>query len=91
MGGAQIYSESLALPLSSKGPSVDRILMTRILSPEFDCDVFLDNFEKEGKGEWKREPHKALQEWVGFEVPEGEQEENGIKYEFQMWSRGTEA
>jgi dihydrofolate reductase len=88
MGGAQIYSESFALPLSATEPSIDRILLTRILSPDFDCSVFLDDFQKDGKGEWKRAAHNALQEWVGFEVPEGEQEENGIRYEFQMWIRG---
>lgn len=68
---------------------MDRVLLTRILSPDFDCDVFLDDFQKDGKAEWKRVSHKALEEWAGFEVPEGEQEENGIKYEFQMWIRGT--
>jgi dihydrofolate reductase len=49
--------------------------------------VFLDDFQTDGKAEWKRVSHKTLEEWVGFEVPEGEQEENGIKYEFQMWIR----
>ena len=65
---------------------MDRVLLTRILSPDFECDVFLDDFQKD-EAEWKRVSHKALQEWVGFEVPEGEQEESGIKYEFQMWIR----
>lgn len=92
IGGAQIYAESLAMPLSPTEPGVDRVLLTRILSPDFDCDVFLNDFlqEKEGKLEWRRALHKELQDWVGFEVPEGEQEENGVKYEFQMWVRGLE-
>ncbi|KDR84968.1 hypothetical protein GALMADRAFT_218042 [Galerina marginata CBS 339.88] len=91
IGGATLYTESLALPLSSTKPSVDRILLTRILTPEFnECDVFMPDFQKEDSTDeikWARSPHAALQEWVGFEVPEGEQEENGVKYEFQMWVR----
>jgi dihydrofolate reductase len=26
-------------------------------------------------------------DWLGFEVPEEVQEERGVKYEFQMWTR----
>jgi len=88
IGGAQIYSEALALSPSATEPSIDRILLTRVLSPDFDCDIFLDDFQKDDKRKWKRASHDSLQEWVGFEVPEGEQEDNGIKYEFQMWIRG---
>ncbi|KAF8168122.1 dihydrofolate reductase-like domain-containing protein [Crassisporium funariophilum] len=91
IGGASLYSETLALPISPAEPYVDRILLTRILSPDFnECDVFMPDFlEKDGKKteEWTRSSHAALREWVGFEVPEGEQEENGVKYEFQMWVR----
>ncbi|KAJ3506896.1 hypothetical protein NLJ89_g6611 [Agrocybe chaxingu] len=91
IGGATLYTESLSRPVSSTGASVGRVLLTRILSPDFsDCDVFMPDFlkpNKEGKAEWTRAAHTALQEWVGFGVPEGEQEENGVKYEFQMWMR----
>lgn len=93
IGGATLYAESLALPLSTTDPCVDRVLLTRIISPDFnDCDVFMPDFLKEDtttRTEWERSSHAALQEWVGFEVPEGEQEENGVKYEFQMWVRGV--
>ncbi|KAF9568410.1 dihydrofolate reductase [Agrocybe pediades] len=86
IGGATLYTESLALPLSPTEHGVDRVLLTRILSPDFEeCDVFMPNFLKQG--DWTRSTHSELQEWVGFEVPEGEQEENGVKYEFQMWVR----
>ncbi len=93
IGGAHIYAESLALPLSSTEASVDRVLLTSVLSPDFDCDVFLNDFLRDKKDgvEWKRASHDALKKWVGFEVPEGEQEENGVKYEFQMWVRGEES
>jgi dihydrofolate reductase len=90
IGGASLYAESLGLPVSSTEPTVDRILLTRILSPEFNnCDVFMPDFLKETSEsmQWKRSTHAELEEWVGFEVPVGEQEENGVKYEFQMWVR----
>ncbi|KAJ7783760.1 dihydrofolate reductase-like domain-containing protein [Mycena maculata] len=89
IGGASLYAESLALSATSPVGFVDRILLTRILSPAFDeCDVLMPDFlgSTEGNG-WKMAAHDALQTWVGFEVAEGVQEENGIRYEFQMWVR----
>lgn len=90
IGGATLYKETLELPSSS--PSiVNRILLTRIISPAFDeCDVFLPDFGRTGDGsgrEWSRSSHAELQAWVGFDVPEGVQEEKGVQYEFQMWTR----
>jgi len=86
IGGASLYAEALALPPSSGG-FVDRILLTRILSPAFEeCDVFMPDFLGDTNG-WTMATHDALQEWVGFDVPEGVQEENGVEYEFQMWVR----
>ncbi|KAJ7293557.1 dihydrofolate reductase-like domain-containing protein [Mycena rebaudengoi] len=78
IGGASLYAESLALPASSAVGFVDRILLTRILSPAFDeCDVFMPDFLGSTDGGWVQAAHEALQAW----------EENGIKYEFQMWVR----
>ena len=93
IGGASLYSEGIALSPSSSSAFVDRMLLTRILSPSFEqCDVFMPDFlgkvsEKDDKIGWKRASHEDLQTWVGFEVPEGTQEENGVHYEFQMWVR----
>jgi dihydrofolate reductase len=93
IGGASLYTESLLL--SPSDPAfVDRILLTRILSPAFEnCDVFMPEFQSvnDASGDrepWKRSSHQDLQDWVGFSVPEGVQEEKGIQYEFQMWTRG---
>lgn len=90
IGGASLYTESLLLPPSSTAV-VDRILLTRIMAPSFDdCDVFMPDFQNDPsqtKAPWKRALHQELQEWVGFEVPKGIQEEKGIQYEFQMWTR----
>lgn len=48
-------------------------------------------FEKEGLAEghkpWRRASHDELKEYAGFDVPEGIQEEKGVQYEFQMWTR----
>ena len=93
IGGALLYSQvfHLSRPSPSSPPSsspwLDRILLTRIHSPAFeDCDVFMPDFLSDGTG-WERTSHADLQAWVGFEVAEGVQEENGVEYEFQMWIR----
>jgi len=39
---------------------------------------------------WQRALHEELEAWVGFDIPEGVQEENGTQYEFQMWVRKPE-
>jgi len=96
IGGASLYTQSLSLP------STNRILLTRILSPAFEeCDVFFPNLnqrKQDGINDevsniddsavtWKQTSHAELVNWVGFDVPEGEQEEQGVRYEFQMWIR----
>ncbi|KDQ09264.1 hypothetical protein BOTBODRAFT_47681 [Botryobasidium botryosum FD-172 SS1] len=90
IGGATLYEQALELPETT------HILLTRVLSPAYECDVFLPDFAnanttKGGKGAWRRAGHAELEEWVGFEVPEGVQEEKGAAYEFQMWVRDSVA
>lgn len=70
---------------------VDRVLLTRITN-EVECDTFLDDFTsrttiKDGEETrmWRLASHKELEEYVGFEVKEGEVEEKGFKYRFEMW------
>lgn len=92
IGGASIYREVMSLsPSTVPTPPalLDRILLTRIISPAFeDCDVFMPDFLAENvQPAWTRATHADLRSWVGFEVPEGIQEENGVRYEFQMWVR----
>ncbi|KAK7468876.1 dihydrofolate reductase [Stygiomarasmius scandens] len=92
IGGSLLYSQCLSLPSDSPIGFVDRVLLTRIQSPTFECDTFLPDFLGEWIGSpdsnrWKRIPHEEHSNWVGFPVPEGEQEENGVKYEFQLWAR----
>lgn len=78
IGGARLYAAAL--------PQAERVLLTRILEPAFDCDVFMPDFIGDGR-EWMRAPHDALNDCVGFKVPSGVQEERGVKYEFEMWIR----
>jgi len=77
IGGARLYAAAL--------PLAERVLLTRIIEPSFEgCDVFMPDFIGGGGG-WSRTPHDALCAWVEFEVPEGVQEERGVKYEYEMW------
>lgn len=46
IGGSQLYSQAMEdmTPQSSSTAILDRLLVTRILEPEFDCDVFLPEY-----------------------------------------------
>ncbi|KAF9787163.1 dihydrofolate reductase [Thelephora terrestris] len=91
IGGVSLYTDTLAL-LPSSSAFVDRVLLTRISSPPFqDCDVHLPNFlsdrNSEGNAMWTRARQEEFNEWTGLDVPQGIQTENGVQYEFQMWTR----
>ncbi|KAI1426242.1 dihydrofolate reductase [Xylaria sp. FL1777] len=84
IGGAQIYAAALQLK------EARRVLLTRILS-DFECDAFFPSQLSEAEGdsgsEWIRKSKDDLDRWTGETVPEGIQEENQTRYEFQMWGR----
>lgn len=84
IGGAQLYSEAL----TATPPLVDRVLLTR-LTNEVECDTFLDDFTSRstdgGNKVWRKASHLELEEYVGFEVKEGDVEEKGFQYRFEMW------
>lgn len=91
IGGAQLYAAALGLPHTR------RVLLTRI-EREFECDVFFPlqlatagegsaEGGGEGQGRWVRRSKDELDSWVGEEVPGGVQEENGTRYEFEMWEK----
>lgn len=94
IGGAQLYSH--ALETADPSYSADRILLTRLKTEFADCDAFLPPIPSSREGEWKQASHRELCEWVGWEVPEGNQTEKDrtgggeVVYEFQMWTRGSE-
>lgn len=85
IGGAQIYAAALQLK------EARRVLLTRI-TDDFECDTFfpLALSEEEaaaGAEGWARRSKEELDAWTGETVPDGVQEENGTRYEFQMWER----
>ncbi|KAI1648447.1 dihydrofolate reductase-like domain-containing protein [Daldinia loculata] len=86
IGGAQIYGAALGLK------ETRRVLLTRVLSPDFECDTFFplglreDRVDRGNNG-WVKRSKEELDAWTGETVPEGAQEENGTQYEFEMWER----
>lgn len=94
IGGAQLYSHALHTPHPSY--KVDRVLLTRLESPGFECDVFvpeLADLMSEGCNGWRRASDEEMDEWVGFEVEKGtvvEMDRTGkgeVRYRFEMWCR----
>ena len=90
IGGAQLYNDSL----TSSPPLVNRVLLTRITgshSGDIECDTFLEDFvshtQSDGSKAWRLASHKELQEYIGFECQEGEVEEKGYRYRFELWER----
>lgn len=77
IGGAEIYKAAMELE------ETRRILITRIKS-DFDCDTFFPVIEE---GLWKRKSRNELGSWVGEIISEGVQEENGVRYEFEMYEK----
>ncbi|KAG2751971.1 dihydrofolate reductase [Suillus brevipes Sb2] len=92
IGGVSLFTETLNSTSSNSMSCIaDRVLLTRILAPDFpQCDVFMPDFlgaSEEGETTWKQATHDELVQWTGFDVPAGVQEEKGVSYEFQMWLR----
>ena len=86
IGGATLYNDALAL-LPTSAAVVDRVLLTRIIEPDFACDVFMPDFLSQPQQNWQKASHEEFKIWAGIDIPEGIQEENGVQYEFQMWTR----
>ncbi|KIK81814.1 hypothetical protein PAXRUDRAFT_155188 [Paxillus rubicundulus Ve08.2h10] len=88
IGGTSLYQEALR-PSHCAMMQADCILLTRLHAPEFECDVFFPDVL--GGAEWRRASHEEHSAWVGFEVPEGIQQEGGVEFEYQMWVRSHSA
>jgi dihydrofolate reductase len=82
IGGAEIYKLSLGLK------EAKRVLLTRVLN-EFECDTFfpLTLQGEEGEHGWRKRSKEELDKWIGENVLEGIQLENGTEYVFEMWER----
>ncbi|KAI0883607.1 dihydrofolate reductase-like domain-containing protein [Annulohypoxylon maeteangense] len=82
IGGAQIYDAALKLPAAK------RVLLTQIQSAGFECDTFFPlELDEQSTNGWVKKSKDELDVWTGETVPEGVQEENGTRYEFQLWER----
>lgn len=81
IGGAGLCREALKIP------SVNRLLLTRVM---VDCksDTFFPLFlDGKGNHEWRRQTDESFREWGGLEIPIGLQRENGIEWEAYMFER----
>ncbi|CDZ96823.1 dihydrofolate reductase [Phaffia rhodozyma] len=85
IGGAQIYRQALL----TTPPLISRILLTRIKSPAFECDAFLEEFREletdDGRKLWRKASGEELKQWAGWNVEVGEIVEKEVTYEFEMW------
>jgi dihydrofolate reductase len=78
IGGARIYEAAMELEQTK------HVLLTRV-AKEYECDTFFPDLED--SEHWAKNERKELEEFVGEEVVEGGLEEDGVKYEFQLWDR----
>jgi dihydrofolate reductase len=78
IGGARIYDAAMELEQTR------HVLLTRV-AREYECDTFFPDLE--GSERWVKKERGELEGFVGEEVVEGGLEEEGVKYEFQLWER----
>ncbi|EPE03488.1 dihydrofolate reductase [Ophiostoma piceae UAMH 11346] len=86
IGGAQIYAAALGLA------EARRVLLTRVMS-DFSCDTFFpivlggEAAASEASQKWVQRTRAEHAAWIGEELAEATQTENGTEYEFQMWEK----
>ncbi|PFH59995.1 hypothetical protein XA68_11578 [Ophiocordyceps unilateralis] len=78
IGGAHMYDAALRCDSLAR-----RVLLTSI-ERDFDCDTFFP-IQLPGAPGWVRTSSDELLRWTGEDMETVAHEENGIKYEFQMW------
>lgn len=80
IGGAEIYRAAL------EEKETKRILLTNVLT-DFECDTFFPARLDDSNSEWKKATKDDQDLWIGENVPDGVQEENGVQYIFEMYER----
>jgi dihydrofolate reductase len=80
IGGAQVYATALAHARTTN------ILFTNVLT-EFDCDTFFPLDIRDPANGWVKKSYDELSALAGEEVPAGVQEENGVRYEFELYQK----
>lgn len=78
IGGARVYEAAMELEQTKA------VLLTRI-GKEYECDTFFPHLEHGGR--WAKRERQALGGFVGEEIAEDGMEEDGVKYEFQLWEK----
>jgi len=69
---------------------VNRILLTRIISPAYEeCDVFFPQFQNndQDQTQWTKRPFGELREWTGLDDQVEKDQEKGAEWEYQLWTR----
>ena len=87
-------STSAGSSTATQATLVDRVLLTRVTSPDFECDTFLTDFASQrrrtpdstsGEKVWKLCSHRELCDWLGWDAPQVDIEEKGVVYHYEMW------
>lgn len=78
IGGARVYEAAMELGQTK------HVLLTRV-ARDYECDTFFPDLG--GSEEWKRRSREELEAFVEESVAEGGMEEDGVRYEFQLWER----
>ncbi|KAI8942217.1 hypothetical protein NX059_000300 [Plenodomus lindquistii] len=79
IGGASLYTTALELPATK------HILLTKI-HKEYECDTFFSQNVEES-AVWRRAGRQELEDFVGESVEEGLVEEQGVGFEFCLFSK----
>lgn len=80
IGGAKLYAAVL------QDNSADHILLTRITSPQFECDTFFPELDL---NKWRRNDFKDLLDLTALDASSVEEhnEEKGTQWQYQLWSK----
>ena len=83
IGGSSVYDSALKLPQTKQ------VLLTKI-HKDYDCDTFfpLDLEGEQAKHDgWRKATHGRLQQFVGEEMQDSRQTENGVDFEICLFEK----
>lgn len=83
IGGSSVYEEAL------RHRDTERVLLTKVLSPEYECDTFFPVDVENAEG-WRRGSEGEWAEWTGESLGEDgglRRREGEVEYEFCLFER----
>lgn len=85
IGGSKLYTSAL------ENRATDRLLVTQITEPDYECDTFFPKYQEDP--EWERASFEELREWVGDSLKDQNEEESQkeAKWRYEMHVRSTKA